>query len=153
MNATWMPCSGLESFDDMVWLPRLVQKARRYATSDGAAMNGYLYGDNDFIDRRVLDFLRIDDAQLGRLVRELEGDDAVARAVIERSGRSPDERRAYSRKLRRQLFDFVLLEADEGRLPPGFKRSVIRFLYNRVMMPPINAAFRRAERKRSLRET
>jgi hypothetical protein len=153
---SWIPRSGLDSAEDLVWLPRLVQKARR--AEEGRAtgrdlMEGYLYGDNDFIDKRVLEFLRTDDAAVSAVVRE-EHDDAAAAAIIaQRSGRTAEERRAFSKQLRGQLFDFVLMEADEGRLPPGLKRAVVRFLYNRVMMPVFYAQFRAAERKRARERT
>jgi hypothetical protein len=147
----WIPCSGLECIEEMVWIPRLLQKARRHEAgrqSGRDLMNGYMYGDNDFIDRRVLTFLRTDDAAVSAIVRA-EPDDAVAaRSLVEHSGRTVEERRAYSARLRRQLFDFVLLEADEGRLPPGPKRTIVRLVYNRLVMPVIAPLFRRAERKR-----
>lgn len=145
----WTPCSGLESAEGLVWLPRLVQKARRVLTSsEGRLVDGYCYGDNDFIDKRVIAFLRTDDETISALVRDHLSDDDVAHILIERSGRSPAEREQFSRTLKRSLWNFALLEADEGRLAPGFKSSAITFLYNRMIMPIVYAMFRRDERKR-----
>lgn len=148
---SWTPCSGRETFDDLVWLPRMLQKARQHEESCVAGrdlMNGYLFGDSDFIDHRILRFLRTDDTALLTLVREHPADEDVARIVLQRSGRTTEERRRFSRRLRRMLADFVVLEADEGRLPPGPTSSVIRFVYNRLMMPTAYLMFRNAERKR-----
>jgi hypothetical protein len=145
---SWTPCSGLESAAGVVWLPRLLQKARRALNSpDGRVVDGYLYGDNDFIDKQVIAFLRTDDETITKLVRENPSDADVARIIVERSGRSASECAAYSGSLKRKLFNFVMLEADEGRIH-GFEASVIKFLYNNALMPIVYPMFRRDERKR-----
>jgi Domain of unknown function (DUF5069) len=145
---SWVPCSGLESEAGLVWLPRMLQKARRCLTSpDGRSADGYLYGESDFIDKRVIAFLRTDDETISALVRENPSDADVARILVEHSGRSAAECAAYSRSLRRKLFDFILLEADEGRVG-GFKGAAVKFVYNRLLMPVIYPLFRRGERKR-----
>ena len=145
----WMPCSGLESEAGMVWLPRMLQKARRCLISpDGRLVDGYLYGDNDFIDKQVIAFLRTDDETITALVRENPSDADVARILVERSGRSAGECAAYTASLKRKFVNFFFLEADEGRLWPGFRASVIRFLYNKALMPIVYFAFRRDERNR-----
>ena len=146
---SWIPCSGLESAAGVVWLPRMLQKARRCLTSpDGRQVDGYLFGDNDFIDKPVIAFLRTDDETISKLVRENPSDADVARILVERSGRSASECAAYSASLKRKFMNFFFLEADEGRLGPGFKSSVIRFLYNKALMPAVYFMFRRDERKR-----
>ncbi len=145
----WIPCSGLDSAAGLVWLPRLLQKARRcLASPDGRLLDGYCYGDNDFIDKQVIAFLRTDDETISALVREHPSDADVVRILVERSGRSATECEAYSKALKRKLFGFVFLEADEGRLRPGFKASAITFLYNRALMPAVYFLFRRDERNR-----
>ena len=148
---SWMPCSGHESFNDLIWLPRMLQKARRYEESCAAKrdlMNGYLFGDSDFIDHRVLRFLRTGDAAVRAAVRAHARDDDAARVILQHSGRTAEECRAFSRRLRLVFAGFVLLEADEGRLPPGTVSNAIRFVYNRAIMPIGYMVFRRAERKR-----
>ena len=148
----WVPCSAQEEFDGLVWLPRLIQKARRF--SQGRArgedvMNGYLYGDNDAGDRALLNFLRTDDATVLQVVEAHPLDEDAARELIENGGRTLEERRRFSRSLRRKLFNFTLLEADEGRMPAGVRRTLLRIFYNRILMPPYYLWFQYAERRRS----
>ena len=145
---SWTPCSGLDSAAGVVWLPRMLQKARRALGSpDGRVVDGYLYGDNDFIDKQVIAFLRTDDETISALVRANPSDEDVARILVERSGRSAEECAAYSGALKRKFLNFFMLEADEGRAQ-GFKASVVKFLYNNAMMPIVYPIFRRDERKR-----
>jgi hypothetical protein len=146
---SWFPCSGLDSAAGVVWLPRLLQKARRALSSpDGRVVDGYLYGDNDFIDKQVIAFLRTDDEAISALVRENPSDADVARILVERSGRSVSECDAYSKSLKRKFLNFFFLEADEGRFRPAVAASVIRFLYNAALMPVVYFIFQRDERKR-----
>lgn len=150
-SMTWTPRSGLDTLNGLPWLPRLLEKARRSEAGRAAGtdtMNGYLYGDNDFIDAQLLKFLRTDDKTVSELVRQ-HGDDAeVARILIERSGHDSPEVRAFAEKFRRKNMDFVLLEADEGRLGNGLRAKSIRFFYNRLLMPIVYAKFAADERKR-----
>ena len=147
---SWTPCSGLESAAGVVWLPRMLQKARRCLSSpDGRRVDGYLFGDNDFIDKEVIAFLRTDDETISALVRDNPSDADVARILVERSGRSASECAAYSGSFKRKFFNLFFLEADEGRLGPGFKSSLIKFLYNKALMPIVYFAFRRDEGKRT----
>ena len=147
---TWMPCSGLDVEAGVVWLPRLLQKARRCLTSpDGRLTDGYCYGRNDYIDKQLIAFLRTDDETISALVRDNPSDADVARIIVQRSGRSETELATFNVAFRKKLMDFVLIEADEGRLPPGFKTSAIKFLYNNVIMPIAYFVFRRDERKRT----
>jgi hypothetical protein len=147
----WIPCSGLDSAFGLVWLPRLVEKARHCTASDGRLKDGYCYGENDFIDKQLIAFLRTDDATISALVKEHPADADVARILVERSGRSPVECAAFNTAFRRRNFDFVLVESDEGRLGPGFKTMILKFLYNNLMMPIVYRLFQRDERSRSTR--
>jgi hypothetical protein len=145
----WCPCSGLDSAEGLVWLPRLLQKARRCLDApSGRLVDGYCYGDNDFIDKRLIAFLRTDDETISTLVSEHPSDADVAHMLVERSGRSPAECEAFSKALRRTCFDFIMLDADEGRLRPGIKAAAIKFVYINVMMPVVYFMFRRDERNR-----
>jgi len=146
----WIPCSGRDSASGLVWLPRLLEKARRCASAPGGRLvDGYCYGDNDFIDKQLITFLRTDDATISALVREQQSDADVASILVERSGRSPAECDAFNSTFRRRNFDFVLLEADEGRLRPGLKSALLKFTYNNVIMPVVYRMFKSDERKRS----
>jgi hypothetical protein len=145
----WTPRSGRDSMAGLSWLPRLLDKARRCETSPtGRLADGYLYGDNDFIDKQLITFLRTDDATISQLVREHAADADVAVILVERSGRSAAEIAAFDTSFRRKNFDFVLVEADEGRLPSGFKTASLKFLYNNVIMRIVYPMFARDERKR-----
>ena len=148
----WMPCSGLDEYDGVVWLPRLIQKARRAEEgrrSGSDMMNGYFYGNNDYIDEQVLQFLHVDDSVVSALVAQQLDDGEVARILTERSGRTSEERRTFSERLKRRLGNFALMEADERRMPPGPKRSALAFLYNGILMRLFNAQYRSAEKRRS----
>jgi hypothetical protein len=149
--ATWTPRSGLDSFEGLIWLPRLLQKARRFAEGRRRGtdvMNGYLYGDNDAADKEVLNFLHTDDTTVTSLVEANPSDAEVARILLEQSGRTIEERQAFNASLKRKFFNFSMLEADEGRMKPGLRRSALCFLYNRILMPRFRASFLEAERKR-----
>ena len=127
----------------------MLEKARHCeASPNGRLVDGYCYGDNDFIDKQLITFLRTDDATISALVREHPADADVARILVERSGHGPAEIETFNTAFRRRNFDFVLLEADEGRLRPGLKRTVLKFLYNNAVMPIFYPLFRRDERKR-----
>ncbi|MGH7728310.1 MAG: DUF5069 domain-containing protein [Vulcanimicrobiaceae bacterium] len=148
---SWTPRSGRDSVEEVVWLPRLLQKARRLADfrESGRLIDGYCYGRNDFIDKQVLAFLRTDDVTVSNLVQEHPSDAELAKIIVESSGRTPQERRAFSHRLRRRCFNFALLEADEGRMAPGPLRAVLRIAYNGLMMPAVYAWFRGAEKRRA----
>ena len=147
----WIPCSAFETKREMLWLPRLVEKARQYRQSLDTGrdcMNSYLFGNNDVIDAEFLRFLRIDDRDVLALVRKHPSDDAVIEIIVARSELTPDQRSALSARMRRKYFNFELTEADEGRTSPGLRRSLIRFFYTRLMMPMLTMMYPRAERKR-----
>lgn len=146
----WMPRSGLHEIDGLVWVPRMIDKARRYLALGATSrrFDGYLYGGNDFIDTRVLAFLRMTDDEFCEIVRRHPDDVEVGRAAIARSGRTPEHCRAFSAKLKRGMHDFALLEADEGRMRPGLKRALIKGLYGGIILPIAYAMFRRGESRR-----
>jgi hypothetical protein len=65
----------------------LLQKARHCETSpQGRLADGYCYGDNDFIDKQLIEFLRTNDAAISALVRQHPADSDVARILVERAG-------------------------------------------------------------------
>ena len=144
----WVPRSGRDAIAGLVWLPRLLENARRCeASSNGRLVDGYCYGNNDFIDKQLIAFLRTDDATISQLVREHPADADVANVLVARSGRSAAECEAFNTTFRRKNFDFVLLEADEGRLS-GPKAAILKFLYNNVVMRIFYPLFERDERNR-----
>ena len=145
----WIPCSGRDSIEGLSWLPRLLQKARRAeAAQSGRLVDGYCYGDNDFIDKQLIAFLRTDDVAISALVRDHPADADVAKILVERSGRTPAECAAFDATFRKKNFNFILLEADEGRLR-GVKGALVKFVYNAVIMRIFYPLFERDERRRS----
>jgi hypothetical protein len=147
----WIPCSAHDELQGLPWLPRLLEKARRFEAGRAAGadlMNGYLYGDNDFIDAQLLSFLRTSDEAVSELVRGNPDDADVARILVERSGRTKSEVNAFVKKFRLQNLGFVFTETDEGRLGNGVRAKAVRFVYNRLMMPVLYAKFAADERKR-----
>jgi hypothetical protein len=145
----WIPCSGRDSIAGLAWLPRLLEKARHAEIAQsGRLVDGYCYGDNDFIDKQLIAFLRTDDVAISALVREHPADADVAQILIERSRRSRAECEAFDRAFRKKNFNFILIEADEGRLS-GFKGAFLKFVYNAVIMRIFYPLFRRDERRRS----
>lgn len=148
----WIPCSGRNSIAGLSWLPRLLEKARRCESSTtGRLVDGYCYGDNDFIDKQLLTFLRTTDSAVSVLVREHSNDADVARIVVQRSGRSPAEIAAFDKAFRRKNLDFMFIEADEGRLGSGLGARILKVLYNGAVMPIFYPLFRRDEGRRSRR--
>jgi hypothetical protein len=150
---SWTPRSGLEKYAECCWLPRLIDKARYLQThgvTGNELGNGYLYGDNDYIDGQLLRFLGITGDRLRAMVAANPSDDAVAAAVIAESGNTAAECRTFSHGLRASLDDFFVLEADEHRAG-GPKASLARFIYNYILMPKFRRMFRKAEAKRAER--
>jgi len=145
----WMPCSGRNSVEGLSWLPRLLEKARRSeASTSGRLVDGYCYGDNDFIDKQLLTFLRTTDTAVSALVRQNPDDADVARVLVERSGRTRAECEAFDKAFRRKNLNFIFVEADEGRLGSGVGPTIVKALYNGAIMPIFYSLFRRDERKR-----
>jgi len=95
----------------------------------------------DAIDKEVLQFLRVDDTGVLELVERDPDDASVAHTLLMQSGRTAEEVRDFKAKLRRKF--------DENRLPPGIKRTLLAFVYNRLLMPIFALAYRPAEKRRT----
>ncbi len=148
----WIPCSGLESVDGLVWVKRIVQKGRRLLEdrrTDTNWLDGYLFGESDFVDGKVIRFLHSSNEAVLEGVRIEPDDVCVAQNLIAASGRSSDEVAQFSKQLRKEVGNFMLMEADEGRLPPGLRTSMIRLIYNRLLMPIFYRQYKAAERHRA----
>ena len=143
---TWTPPSGYDELSGCVWLPRLLAKARRHVAA--AELGDYMFGDHDYLDAWLLRFLRTDEATVCAAVRSDGDDRAVARRLVEKSGRAPDELARF-----RRHFTFwnapwlVMIDADEGRTR-GPAARLLNFVYNRVVVPPAIAVYRRATARR-----
>lgn len=107
-----------------------------------------MYGDNDYMDSRVLNFLRAKAADLNALIVSQSSDDLVARALVERSGRSPRQIAAFNtRMLLVYGAIFAMFDADEGRKTGPLAKALAAF-YNRIIYPPFAKKFSRDEARK-----
>ena len=150
-TGAWTPRPCLEEAAGCIWLPRLISKARRSlelerAGGDLLADTGYMLGDNDPMDARLLTFLRAGRDDVLELLRAEPDDGEAARELVRRSGRTPGECAAWGASLRRSMGIFIaMIEADEGRRGAGPTTSLLHVVYNRVIMPVAYWSFRRDE--------
>ena len=134
VDSLWFPRSGFERLSNCIFLGRVIDKARRKAS--GLPIGEYMYGDNDYMDSRVLGFLRAKAADMDSLVRSEPNDEIVARTLIERSGKSPKQIAFFSsRMLLIYAPIFAMFDADEGRKTSAPAKGLANF-YNRVLYPP-----------------
>ena len=149
-TSQWCPRSAFERSAGCVFLGRLIDKARRRAAGRAAGidlMDGYMYGDNDYMDSRVLKFLNAKAADVDALVASNADDDSVARTLVERSGKSAAQLGAFNRRMVGIYGPvFVMFDADEGRRRDRFSR-LLGHLYNTLMFPPFARKFAADERK------
>ncbi len=146
---SWRPPSGFDEFDGCIWLPRLISKARRVIeTRSGNLFGEYMFGENDPADAELLRFLRVSAAQVLDVVQVEADDRAAAERVLALSGKTRETCERFSRRFRRGLGLFLLMiDADENRAPRGARTALLRFVYNRVIMPPAYAYFHWMERR------
>ena len=153
----WLPRSGRDQAAGCVWLPRMVEKGRRKLAaerSDGDVLGEYFFGNNDELDKQLLGFLHQSDEDLLVTLRKEPDDGAAAREVVRGSGRTPEECATWSAQfLRRNAFNLALLDADEGRRPPGLSTTLLRTLYNGVLHPLLRWQYNRAQVKRQRTQT
>lgn len=135
-----------------IWLPRMLDKGRQVLESRRQGknlMNRYLFGDLDYADGKLLKFLRTNDGHILDLLREMNDDEAVAQRLLSESGRSVDEIQAWGKRFRTFNAPFIAMwDADEGRREPGVGTSLLRLIYNYLMMPPVYLGFCLAEKLR-----
>ena len=149
----WRPAHGTrDRAEDLIWLPRLIDKGRRVLAGEAAGrdlLGDYLFGVHDAADAQLLRFLRMSNEDVLGVLRS-ERDDARAAAVLVRmSGRSQAERVEWSNGfVRRNALFSAMIDADEGRRPPGPGTTALRLAYNWVLMPPVYLVYRFLERRR-----
>lgn len=154
-NTNWTPRSGREEIAGCVWLPRMLDKARRKVESERVGRDvlyPYIFGGIDPLDNELKAFLRTTDEDVLELVRREPDNQRVADELVQRSGRTPEECAAWSEAFRRKhAFDFATFDADEGRRAPGLTTTLLRVFYNYIVMPPVYWLVRRDERQRANR--
>ncbi|MGB8965177.1 MAG: DUF5069 domain-containing protein [Candidatus Cybelea sp.] len=147
----WVPRSGSERFYGLVWLPRLIDKARRVAASGNSYLidHEYMFGENDFADGRVLRFLGLSSSDVLDAVRAERKDVLAAARIVAMSGKTPQECERFSRRFKLVMGPFLpMTDVDEGRKPPGPLTGLVRGFYNAVLVRGAVAVFRRSERAR-----
>ena len=142
-NSPWFPRSPFERLSNCIFLGRIIDKARRKAGS--LAIGEYMFGDNDYMDSRVLGFLRATASDVTAVIRAERNDEIAARTLVERSGRSSAELRRFNRRML-LLYGlvFAMFDADEGRMSGPFAKLLAGF-YNAVIYPPFADKFARDE--------
>lgn len=144
-----MPCSGREQIGGLVWLPRMIQKARRIVDTgaQGKEVDQYIFGRHDPADAQVLRFLGISDEEVLDVVRAIPDDDAAALQLISMSAKTPAQCAAFSRRFGALMRPFLaMMDADEGRRKPGTLTSLLFWFYNSVVMPSSYVYFRGKQR-------
>jgi hypothetical protein len=147
----WMPCLWNEELMGLIFLPRMLDKGRQVLKGERLGqnlMNGYLFGNFDYADRGMLKFLRTTDARVLELLRASEDSAAVAKILVDTSGRSAAEIAAWNKRFRTLNALFLAMwNADEGRRAPGWGTSCLKVFYNSVLMPPVYLFFRAAQKR------
>lgn len=150
LDAEWMPRPWKAELVGCIWLPRMLDKGRRAIEGEQQGrdlMNGYLFGNASPADRMLLRFLRTDAARVRALLNEFNDDNSVAEALLRESGRSPLDIRTWNMCFRTLNAPFILLlESDERQRHSGMATTFYKFLYNRVVMPPVYLLFGRTDR-------
>src|SRR5687768_7179395 len=124
----WNPRSPHESVAGYVWLPRLLDKARRALVDP---LTGHVSLDDSFMDTRFLKAHGLKSGQIVAWLREGLADAAIADRIAEHSGRGDADRETWSRRFTWfYKIGFVAIDADEGRRRPGPMTSVLRGAIN-----------------------
>jgi hypothetical protein len=148
----WTPRSGREALAGVAWLPRLLDKGRRRLAGERAGtdlLGAYLFGDHNFTDGQLLRFLRLTGDDVLAVLRREPDDAAAAAELVRRSGRTPRELAAWSARFgRTQGLFLAMMDADEGRRPPGPGTALLRGALNTLIAPPMAWLYRRAARRR-----
>lgn len=147
----WIPRRPQDRLGDLVWLPRLLDKARRALEGQRRGvdlMTPYMFGNNDYLDAKLLAFLRVRDEHVLQVVAEEPDDAAAAEILVNLSGRSPDECRRWSESFLRWEAPWLrLIDFDEDRMG-GAAADTAKWFYNRILFPPVFQVFRWMESKR-----
>lgn len=147
----WIPRNPRDRYRDLVWLPRLLDKARRALEGQQRGvdlMTPYMFGNNDYLDAKLLAFLRVRDQHVLQVIAEEPEDAAAAEVLVNLSGRSPEECRRWSESfLKWEAGWLTLIDFDEDRVS-GRGADAAKWLYNRVIFPPVFSVFRWMEGKR-----
>jgi Domain of unknown function (DUF5069) len=139
----WKPrYSGRYTLVDCVWLARLLDKAR---AAQNSTLGEYLFGERDYLDAKLLHFLRLSDCDIIDIVVSEPDDEQAAQLVLQRANKSRDECIGFSRRFTRKYGPFLaMLDADEGRRRPTFGTKLMKVIYNLAVFPLARALYHRA---------
>lgn len=134
-----------------MWLGRLIDKARRWdavGLAPGRMDGEYMFGDNDYLDAKLLHFLGLKDAQVCEIVRAEPNDERAAQRIVETSGKTAEQCSAFNRAFIRSNGPFLtMIDLDEGRRSGGMGASLMKAVYNGVIFPFATVLYRSAARK------
>lgn len=150
----WVPrYSGRDQLAGCAWLGRLIDKGRQYEAAGiapGEMLGEYMFGDNDYMDAKLLRFLGLSDAQICEVIRSEPNDERAAQRIIERSGKTAEQCAGFNRTFLRTYAPFLaMMDADEGRCKPGPGPSLMKVAYNAVVFPLGSLMYKSGSRKRS----
>ncbi len=119
------PPSPFDRVGGLVWLPRMLAKARR-ARSEG--LGEYLLFEDSPLDSWALAEWKVSGKDVTGWLDAGLDDEAIASRVGAAMGATDTgAREAWSRSfLTRWGWFYRAIDADEGRLPPGFESSALR---------------------------
>jgi hypothetical protein len=150
----WVPrYSGRDQLAGCVWLGRLIDKGRRYeaaGVAPGEMLGEYMFGDQDYMDAKLLRFLGLRDTDICEVIRSEPDDERAAQRIIARSGKTGAQCAAFNRAFVRASAPFLaMMDADEGRRNSGLGTSLMKAAYNAVIFPLGILMYRSGSRKRS----
>lgn len=133
----WKPrYSGRDEVSACIWLPRLLEKGRRAENCGTDALGDYLFGERDYLDRKLLDFLGITESDIRRILRSTADDGRAAALVLQVAEKTPYECTAFSKSFaRKYAIVLAMLDADEGRGKPSLVTKFMQITYNRLIYP------------------
>lgn len=127
-TTTWMPRSGFEQVGGFVWLPRLLDKARRARTGD---LGEYVSLNRGGMDGIWLRRLKVSPDSIRAWVAEGLDDGAIAERLGEACGMDRAAREQFSRRFVGMLGAvFAMIDAEEGRRPFTFGLRLVRAILN-----------------------
>jgi hypothetical protein len=144
----WKPKrSGYDEAAGCIWLGRLLEKARQAEGYGDAALGSYLFGDRDYLDARLLGFLRLTELDIRRIVRNEPDDQRAGQVVLQSAGKTSQDCAAFNRIFARRYGIFLaMLDADEGRRKSSLGTKIMQVTYNTVIFPIARIIYNRTRR-------
>lgn len=134
---SWKPQrSGYDKVAGCVWLGRLLEKARQAEDCGDTALGSYLFGDRDYLDARLLNYLGLTELDIRRIVRSEPDDERAGQVVLQSAGKTARDCAAFNRQfVRRYGILLAMLDADEGRRKSSLGTKIMQVTYNAFVSP------------------